>query len=224
MAEFLQRARALAAALTSLALLGACTVVPQNRPPALVEVIERTSSAVVAIGDERGILGSGFRLAHSRLIVTAAHVVTPLRGAPVVVWNEKRWPARLAMVDEENDLAIVELSVDAPMPGLTLDPRTAAPPPGEWIVVLGCPFGALPTSTVGIVSAAPGAVLEPAALRGRIQLNAAVNPGNSGGPVVNLEGHVVGIANTTIPGGFGLGFAIPVSALVNLLAAERRKP
>jgi len=50
-----------------------------------------------------------------------------------------------------------------------------------------------------------------------MQLNAAVNPGNSGGPVVNLDAKVIGIANATVPAGFGLGFAVPVSALRRLL-------
>jgi serine protease Do len=122
------------------------------------------------------------------------------------------------------DLALLELTTDASIPGLTLASGSALPAVGEWIIVLGCPFGTRPTATVGIVSAEPGAVLEPAMLRTRMQLNAAVNPGNSGGPVVNLEGRVVGVANATIPGGFGLGFAIPVSVLSNFLSEKDRGP
>ena len=209
-----------AVALANIAFLCACTSFSQNRPPALVAVIERTSSAVVAIGDERGIRGSGFRLVDSRLVVTAAHVVKGRQGNLVVVWNAKRWPARLVRIDEEKDLALIELEADAPMPGLMVAMGAAPPAAGEWIVVLGCPFGSHPTATTGIVSALPGAVLEPAALRERIQLNAAVNPGNSGGPVINLAGRVIGIANATIPGGFGLGFAVPVSALADLISEQ----
>ena len=206
-------------------IVGGCAPFPRNQPPDLVKVIQFTSPAVVAIGDERGILGSGFRLADSRWVVTAAHVVTSApSGSPVVVWDAKHWPARLVHVDKDSDLALLELTADAPMPGLTLAESSVLPAAGEWIVVLGCPFGARATATVGIVSAAPGAILEPPSLRKLMQLNAAVNPGNSGGPVVNLDGKVVGIANATIPGGFGLGFATPISALADLLAAQGRGP
>lgn len=215
---------AIAAVVASSALMGACTCHMPSHTPDLVEVIQRASPAVVAIQDERGILGSGFRLANTRLIVTAAHLLPSLQGSPTVVWDSRRWPARLISLDQDKDLALIELDDDAPMPGLRLASGSPPPPAGEWILVLGCPFGARTTATVGIVSAAPGAVLEPAALRRRMQLNAAVNPGNSGGPVVNFNGLVVGIANATIPGGHGLGFAIPVAELQALLAEPTRGP
>lgn len=212
------RARGLAGLIASGTLfLSACAGLIPTRQPDLVGVIARTSSAVVAIGDGRGIVRSGFRLADSRLIVTAAHVLASPRGSPFVVWNAGRSPVHIARIDTTQDLALLELEADPPpMPGLALAPSDVPSVAGEWIIVLGCPFGARTTATFGIVSAEPGAVLEPASLRTQIQLNAAVNPGNSGGPVVNLEGRVIGIASATVPGGVGLGFAIPVSALVAL--------
>ncbi len=206
---------------TVMLMLGACTHHVANRPPDLVDLIRRTSPAVVAVADGRGIVGSGFRLADTRLIVTAAHLVTGSRGSTFVVWNGTRWPSRTLRVDSEQDLALLELEADAPMPGLALVAGGAATAPGEWIIVLGLPFGARTTATVGIVSAEPGTVQEPASLRGRIQLNVAVNPGNSGGPVVNLDGRVIGVATATIPGGSGLGFAVPVAAITALTAGKR---
>lgn len=222
--RFIRPSRVAALCAASMIFIGACSPPSPNQPPNFVEAIGRTSPAIVAIGDEQGLHGSGFRLANSRLIVTAAHVVKPLHSKPVITWNEKQWPARIIRVDAEMDLALLELETDAPMPGLTLSMRAVPPRAGEWIIVLGCPFGARATATVGIVSAEPGAVLEPAALRTLLQLNAAVNPGNSGGPVMNLEGQVIGVANATIPGGYGLGFAIPVSELSNFLAEKDRGP
>lgn len=204
--------------------LGGCAGLAGNRLPELTKLIARTSPAVVAVGDEKNLLGSGFRLEHSQLIVTAAHVVNDLKGATRIVWNSRTLAAHVKTVDVEHDVALLELDGEAPMPGLTLASAAPPPAPGEWVVVLGCPFGAGPTATTGIISAVPGAVLEPARLQRLIQLNAAVNPGNSGGPVLNLRGEVVGIANATIPGGFGLGFAVPVGGVRAVIDAAAVKP
>lgn len=207
------------ASLLAVLALGACAVAPsQLGPDTLIDLVQRSAPAVVGIGDANGVLGSGFRIQNTRLIVTAAHVVQALTGPPSVAWNNRHWPARLAKLDVLADLALLEIDADAPMPGLALAGAAPALAPGQWIVVLGCPFGAGPTATMGIVSALPGAVLLPAMLKDRIQLNAAINPGNSGGPVVNLAGQVVGVANATVPGGYGLGFAVPAAALLPLLA------
>lgn len=222
--------------------LAACTLAtaPQS-PPSLVDLLQRSAPAVVGIGDGgrgagtgdgaedetasgMGVVGSGFRIVNTRLIATAAHVVAALRGPPVVVWNGRRWPARVVQIDAEADLALLEVADGVPMPGLALAATAAnnrAAAPGQWVLVLGCPFGTLPTATVGIVSALPGAVLLPEVLRHRMQVNAAINPGNSGGPVLNLDGQVIAVANATVPGGYGLGFAVPVAALHQLLTASR---
>jgi S1-C subfamily serine protease len=204
--------------------LAACVNLPRAGQPDFVEVIRRASPAVVAIGEEGQVVGSGFRLAETRLVVTAAHVVNSVRGRPDVVWNSMRTSSRIVQVDVDNDLALLELDMDPLMPGLQLASGVTPLAAGEWIVVLGCPFGGGTTATMGIVSAAPGAVLEPASLRTRIQINAAVNPGNSGGPVVNLEGRVLGIASATVPGGFGIAFAVPTSALAGLLSKHQAGP
>lgn len=233
-------ARAATAVLLA-ATLAACTLVPTAAPPApaapprpsapgglpdLQALVQHSAPAVVGIADDRpqaqaghpGVLGSGFRIAGTPLVATAAHVVAALAGPAVVVWQGQRWPARLLRLDEASDLALLAIDGAAPMPGLALAAADAVAP-GQWVLVLGCPFGTQPTATVGIVSALPGAVLQPAVLRQRLQLNAAVNPGNSGGPVLGLDGRVIAVANATVPGGYGLGFAVPVAALQDLLAA-----
>ncbi|GAB4556742.1 MAG: hypothetical protein Tsb007_15420 [Rhizobacter sp.] len=197
------------------AALSACSNAAPLQWPDFTHAIQRHAPAAVGVGDAQGVLGSGFRLHDTRYVATAAHVVRALQGAPVIRWESKPWPARVVRIDDEADLALLEIAADAPMPGLVLSTRPVMP--GQWVMVLGCPFGAGPTATTGIVSALPGAVLEPAALSGRMQLNAAVNPGNSGGPVIGLDGQVIGLANATIPGGYGLGFAVPVAALAALL-------
>ena len=209
--------------------LAACASPPQVDPsPRFAAAVAVASPAVVGIAEtaqvaasaasssEPHVIGSGFRVAGTNLIATAAHVVAGLHGAPVVVWQSRRWNARVLRVDVAADVALLKIDASAPMPGLALA-EGDADAPGTWVLVLGCPFGALPTATTGIVSARPGAVLRPESLRSQMQLNAAVNPGNSGGPVVTLDGKVIGLANATVPAGFGLGFAVPVSALRRLL-------
>ncbi|MBL0726228.1 S1C family serine protease [Piscinibacter sp. HJYY11] len=181
-------------------------------------MIERLAPSVVGVGDGRGISGSGFTLQDPTLVATAAHVVMDLKAPLIVRTSSSTVEARMALVDEKADLALVRL----PQPG-SLARRSGlriardAPVPGQWVLVLGCPFGTSPTTTIGIVSALPGAVLEPPELARRLQLNAAVNPGNSGGPVVDLHGQVIGVANATVPGGYGLGFAVPAPELQALL-------
>lgn len=197
----------------------------RQRPPDLVSLIADAAPAVVGISDGKEVLGSGFRIGATSLIATAAHVAKALKdNEPRLVWQSQTWRGRLRQMDEAADLAVIELSDAAPIPGLPLAGDGDPPRPGEWIVVLGCPFGRSTTATTGIVSALPGAVQQPAALRRRMQLNAAVNPGNSGGPIVNMAGEVVGIANATVPGGYGLGFAVPVVDLKPLLTQERAAP
>jgi serine protease Do len=196
--------------------------------PALVGLIAASAPAVVAIGSDKAILGSGFRIAGTRYIATAAHVVAAIgSGAAAgktvrVRWRKENFSAHVLRTNADADLALLELDADAPMPGLTLARKDAPAEPGEWIVVLGCPFGGGTTATTGIISAAVGAIEEPVRLKNQIQLNAAVNPGNSGGPVLNLAGEVIGIANASIPGGFGLGFATASDELAALVAAPGR--
>jgi serine protease Do len=186
--------------------------------PSLREVIARAAPAVVAIGSDATMLGSGFKLQDTPYVISAAHVVKAVKGKPQITWKGRQWAATIVAVDEATDVAVIEVPADFPGPGLPLASPDALLAAGDWIVVLGCPFGALPTATTGIVSSLPGAILAPANLSTKIQLNAAVNPGNSGGPVINLEGAVVGVANASIPGGFGLGFAVPVEAVRGVLA------
>src|SRR4029077_12648537 len=130
----------------------------------------------------------------------------------------RKYPARQLGIDEQQDLALLQVSLEPAPAALTL--AAAGARVGEWIVVIGNPFGAGSTATIGIVSAMPGAITSPASLAQRIQINASVNPGNSGGPVVNMRGEVIGVANALLPSGQGLGFAAPAKALQALIISS----
>jgi serine protease Do len=194
----------------------ACTAARRRVPataPDFAALIERLAPAVVSIAGAAQTLGSGFGVG-GNLVVTAAHVAQAAGSPLYVVAASGKHVARVIKVDDHRDLAV--LQVEPPLPSIALTPAGSARV-GEWVVVLGNPFGAGVTATVGIVSATPGAITTPAQLAERIQINAAVNPGNSGGPVCNLHGEAVGMASALMPGGQGLAFVTPSSTIRALL-------
>ncbi len=176
--------------------------------PDFVTLIDRLAPSVVAIGDAKQALGSGFAITPT-LVMTAAHVAQTA-GAGVTVTSLKgRQSARVLGSREEDDVALLE--VGQMLPPLVL----AAVPPkvGEWIVVLGNPFGGGMTAAAGIVSAVPGAISATPQLARQLQIDASVNPGNSGGPVCNLRGEVIGSTTSLVSGAQGIAFATPAAAL-----------
>ena len=187
-------------------------------PPDFAALIERLSPAVVAIGNAKSTVGSGF-VTRGGAIVTAAHVVQGAGAGLSVISSAGRHPARVLATDQPRDLALLEAQGHTPAAML---PLAGAPPRvGEWIVVLGNPFGAGLVATAGIVSAAAGAITT-AAFVEKLQINAAVNPGNSGGPVCNLRGEVIAVASSLVPGGQGIAFATPAAAIERLLKSQQR--
>lgn len=153
-------------------------------------------------------LGSGFIISADGFIMTNHHVVEGSDEIYVTLNDKREFTARLIGSDRRTDVAILKVDV-AGLPSLRIgDPHKVRV--GEWVVAIGSPFGLENTVTAGIVSA-----------KGRdtgdylpfIQTDVAVNPGNSGGPLINLRGEVIGI-NSQIysrTGGFmGISFAIPI--------------
>jgi serine protease Do len=186
-------------------------------PPDFSALIERIAPAVVAIAGAKATVGSGFVTRGG--VVTAAHVVRGAGSPVAVVSGGERRAARVLATDQARDLALLE--VPGYTAAATLPLATAPPRVGEWIVVLGNPFGAGLVATAGIVSATPGAITTPAFVE-KVQINAAVNPGNSGGPICNLRGEVVAVASSLVPGGQGIAFATPAAAVERLLTAPPR--
>jgi len=183
--------------------------------PDFVGLIERIGPSVAAIGDGKQTVGSGFAI-RPTLVITAAHVAQAVGGSAVVVSSGRQQAARIVAVREEDDVALLEVSQAMPPLVLAATPARV----GEWVVVVGNPFGAGMTATAGIVSAAPGAISANPDLARRIQINAAINPGNSGGPVCNLRGEVIGATTSLVPAGQGIGFATSASLLQTFLASS----
>ncbi|MBC7733931.1 MAG: DegQ family serine endoprotease [Bacteriovorax sp.] len=162
-------------------------------------------------------LGSGFVISSDGYVLTNAHVVLDSDDVTVRLADEKReFKARVVGIDRRTDVAL--LKVDATgLPTVTLG-NSADLKVGEWVAAIGSPFGFSNTITAGIVSA-KGRTLPDESFVPFIQTDVAVNPGNSGGPLLNLKGEVVGI-NSMIysgTGGYmGVSFAIPIEVALDV--------
>ncbi len=161
------------------------------------------------MGPQRG-LGSGFLISEDGYLMTNAHVVGDARTVRVKLTDRREFDGRVIGRDRATDVALVKIDAR----GLSFV-KLAHPNDvrvGEWVVAIGSPYGFENTVTAGIVSA-KGRTLPDDSYVPFIQTDVAVNPGNSGGPLFNLKGEVVGI-NSQIysrSGGYqGLSFAIPV--------------
>ena len=133
-------------------------------------------------------LGSGFIVSPDGIVLTNAHVVDGADTVTVALTDKREFTAKVLGKDKTTDIAV--LKIDAKDPSRTS--RSAIPPAmrvGEWVVAIGAPFGLDNTVTAGIVSA-KGRSLPGDAAVPFIQTDAAVNPGNSGGPLFNLKGEV----------------------------------
>ncbi len=175
----------------------------------LADLVARASGSVVGIERRRG-QGSGVVLAQDGFVLTNAHVAEgggPLR---VRLSGSRIVRGEVVGTDERTDLAVLRAEA-GDLPALPLAERRLRV--GEVVVAIGNPLGFERSVSLGVVSAlhrnlgAPrGSVLE-----GLVQTDAAVNPGNSGGPLVDAQGAVVGITTAMLPWASGIGFAIPAT-------------
>jgi serine protease Do len=162
-------------------------------------------------------LGSGFIIDPQGYIVTNNHVVGEAATVTVVFQDDTKHPAKIVGRDPKTDLALLKIETDKPLPFVTWGDSDKAKV-GDWIIAVGNPFGLGGTVTTGIVSAR-GRDIHSGPFDDFLQLDAAINRGNSGGPTFNQQGQVIGI-NTAIyspnGGSVGIGFAIPSNLAKNV--------
>jgi serine protease Do len=161
-------------------------------------------------------LGSGFLIDEHGRVVTNAHVVDDANVVKVKLADDREFRAKVVGKDDRLDVAVLELQ-NAPhdLPVASLGSSEALRV-GEYVVAIGNPFGLGNTVTMGIVSA-KGRTIGAGPYDDFIQTDASINPGNSGGPLFNLRGQVVGIDTAINPQGKGIGFAIPIDAVKDVL-------
>jgi serine protease Do len=161
-------------------------------------------------------LGTGFIIDEQGHVVTNAHVVDGADTVKIKLADDREFRAKVAGKDDRLDVAVLQLQ-DAPhdLPVVSLGQSTILRV-GEYVVAIGNPFGLGNTVTMGIVSA-KGRTIGAGPYDDFIQTDASINPGNSGGPLFNLRGQVVGINTAINPQGKGIGFAIPIDAVKDVL-------
>jgi len=163
-------------------------------------------------------VGSGFVLHEDGYIVTNAHVVARTEDRTAIFSDGTELPAEVVSLDVAHDLAILRVAATKPLPTITLG-RSDDLMVGESVVAIGNPFGFQHTVTSGVVSALNRDIEidDRVHFTGLIQTDASINHGNSGGPLFNILGDLIGI-NTAIRGDAeNIGFAIPVDQLRGLL-------
>jgi len=164
-------------------------------------------------------LGSGFVVDRNGYILTNNHVVENATRIQVTLPGDTtKYPAKLVGTDPELDLAVLKIDAGKQLTPLRIG-NSDAIEVGDWAVAIGSPFGLDQTMTAGIISAKGRNLNEPGHQMQRfLQTDAAINRGNSGGPLLNINGEVIGI-NTMIVSGSGnfegIGFALPINLAVN---------
>ena len=186
---------------------------------AITTAVAKAESSVVTIRTEGG-SGSGFIVSADGLIVTSWHVIAGATSFTAILTDGTELPATLVSTDQVHDVAILDVTGNG-LPSLSLAPGAAQI--GQTVIAFGTALGEFPdTVTVGIVSGLDrsidvGSGRSARKLTGVLQTDAALNPGMSGGPLLNVAGQVVGV-NTAVAGNAsGIAFAEPVAAAAALL-------
>jgi serine protease Do len=160
-------------------------------------------------------IGSGFIVSTDGYVLTNAHVVADASEVTVKLTDRREFVAKVIGVDKRSDVALIKIAATG-LPTVHFGDSSRLKP-GQWVIAIGSPFGFANSVTAGVVSATARPLDE--AYVPFIQTDAAVNPGNSGGPLFNVDGQVIGI-NAQIysrTGGYmGMSFAIPIDLALNV--------
>ncbi|MBE9532098.1 MAG: DegQ family serine endoprotease [Proteobacteria bacterium] len=169
---------------------------------------------------KRKSLGSGFVINKEGYILTNNHVIENATEIVVTFSEEKKeYKAEVIGSDKKLDIGLIKIEADHDLPVAALGDSDALSI-GDWVMAIGNPFGLGGTVTAGIISQ-KGRVLGAGPYDDFLQTDASINPGNSGGPLFDLSGEVVGINTAIIARGQGIGFAIPINIVKEVLLQLR---
>lgn len=167
-------------------------------------------------------LGSGFVIDPDGYVVTNNHVVGNADVVTVIFQDNKRLTAKIVGRDPKTDLALLKVKADKPLPFVKFA-DSATTRVGDWVIAIGNPFGLGGSVSAGIVSAR-GRNINAGPFDDFIQTDAAINRGNSGGPLFNTRGEVVGVNSAIFSptgGNIGIGFAVPANMVKNIVGQLR---
>jgi serine protease Do len=181
------------------------------------DIIDQYRDVVVQIATPHS-TGTGFYLRGESLIITNEHVIRDNRSVIVFGSKLQKQLAEVVYIDSKYDLAFIRPphEIDVPMVPLRLDP---APKEGEPIIAIGHPFDLAFTTTQGIISNTQHVLSDVPYL----QHDAALNPGNSGGPLIDAQGQVIGVNTFIVKDGQNIGFSLPARLLAATIEAFKHK-
>lgn len=217
----------------------------QGKEDRMVEVVESASRAIVNIRTEewtRGAgepkktptlkrffsnteeeeevfenIGSGVVLDPKGIIVTNEHLISKATAIKIKFINGKEYDAQVLGSDPEFDMALLKVSEKSDLPFLKVTKKRPARV-GERAIVIGNPYGLSSSVTMGVVSAVGRNLkIDNRVYANLIQTDAAINPGNSGGALLDVEGNLLGIVTAIYGEGKGIGFAIPIDDVMNMV-------
>jgi S1-C subfamily serine protease len=179
---------------------------------AVTQAVEQVGPSVVRLDIRqggRGGSGSGVILSPDGLVLTNSHVVQGAKRADVTVLDGRSFSGRVLGDDPDTDLALVRIDEDATLPAARLG-NSKRLKPGEIAIAIGNPLGFGASVTAGVISALGRSLRSKGGrlIEDVIQTDAALNPGNSGGPLVSSQGDVIGINTAIISGAQGICFAV----------------
>ena len=164
--------------------------------------------------------GSGFFVSKDGYILTNAHVIQKADSLEVILSDERSYPAKIIGKDPKTDLALIKIDTkNAPSVIFGNSDKVEI---GDWLVAIGNPLGLDFTVTAGILSARNRDIFRGTAYGTFLQTDAAINEGNSGGPLFNIHGEVIGINTAVAAYGQGVGFAIPSNLAVKIMNQLRK--
>jgi len=161
-------------------------------------------------------LGSGFIISKAGFILTNQHVVSEADQITIRLSDRREFIGEIISKDEARDLAVIKIPPQKDLPVALLGNSNEIEV-GEWAIAIGNPFGLDRTVTVGVISATGRNHLGLPDQGEFLQTDASINFGNSGGPLLNVAGQVIGINTAIVASGQGIGFAIPIDSVKNII-------
>lgn len=204
---------------------------PISSLPSIADLVDRVSPSVVNIivttdsGETTSEgQGSGFIISQTKEVVTNYHVIDGGTNIEIEFNDGQKFPASIIGTDEETDLALLRLETNKTFPHVNFQ-KSEKTRIGDWVVAIGNPFGIGQSTSLGVISAIGRSRVDSGSYVDYIQTDATINRGNSGGPLFNLNGDVVGV-NSAIysPTGasVGIAFVIPHGTAEDIINAIRK--